>query len=401
MNIILDQVFKRSAWLGFSGGEHNVQNFKGEKMKKLMVMVAALAMISTSAYAADWNFYGSARISTFYTQSEDIDTAGSTSDDQYAQALQGNSRFGATVKVSDELTGGFEYGTGVNVRKLYGEWNFGGGKFLVGQTYTPLNWFYSNQVYGDDNDLLAQGGLYSGREGMLQLTFGGFKIALLAPNLSYDTDTAVTAALLPAAITVPATKPLATISTETTIPGIEISYALKLDAVTIKLGGGYQTFEGTLTDVATKVSVSDDVDSYILAIGAKGAFGAFYVGGNIYGGQNVGNMIAVDVDGSNELEGGYALVTGAGLVDNDALGAMIAAGFTMNDMFSFEAGYSYIETEYDVAGSTTDKAQSYYLQSTVTLAPGVFFVPEIGRIDGDEAGDNETDYFGVKWQINF
>jgi len=27
MNIILNQVFKRSVWFGFSGGEHNVQNF--------------------------------------------------------------------------------------------------------------------------------------------------------------------------------------------------------------------------------------------------------------------------------------------------------------------------------------------------------------------------------------
>lgn len=60
--------------------------------------------------------------------------------------------------MSDELTGGFEYGSGVNLRKLYGEWNFGAGSLLIGQTYTPLNYFYSNQVYGGDNDLLARVG---------------------------------------------------------------------------------------------------------------------------------------------------------------------------------------------------------------------------------------------------
>jgi hypothetical protein len=386
--------------LGFQVVNNLFKNFKEKKMKKLMVMVAALAMITGSAYAADWNFYGNARISTFYVDSETINKANSDTQN-YEQALQGNSRIGATVKVSDELTAGFEYGTGVNVRKLYGEWDFGGGKFLVGQTYTPLNWFYSNQVYGTDNDLLAQGGVYSGREGMLQLTFGGFKIALLAPNVSYDTDKVIAALLVPAPDSPDATKAEVTAATETTIPGIEISYALALDAVTLKLGAGYQTFEGTLTEVATGDQMSDDVDSYVLALGAKSDFGAFWIAGNIYMGQNVGNMLAVDVDGSGDWEGGYAQITENGLLDNDALGMMVAAGFTINDMFIIEAGYGYVETELDVTGSTKDKAQSYYLNSTVTMAPGVFFVPEIGVIDGDENGDTETTYFGAKWQINF
>ena len=346
-------------------------------MKKLMVMVAALAMLSTSAYAADWNFYGSARVSTFYTSVETIN-GGTASVDNYEQGLQGNSRIGATVKVSDELTGGFEYGTGVNVRKLYGEWDFGGGKFLVGQTYTPLNWFYSDQVYGSDNDLLAQGGLYSGREAMLQLTFGGFKVALLAPNLDIDADATATG-----------------YTTETTVPGIELSYALPLDAVTIKFGAGYQTFETTVG------TVNQDVDSFVLAVGAKAGFGAFYLAGNVYGGTNVGNMIAVDTDGSNDWEGGWAALSGTTLVDNDALGVIVVAGYTLNDMFNFEAGYGYVETEYDTAGSTSDEAASYYLNSTITLAPGVFFVPEIGVIDGEEDLDTQIEYFGIKWQINF
>lgn len=343
-------------------------------MKKLMVMVAALAMITGSAYAADWNFYGSARISTFYT-STDQNAVIADSDDQYEQGLQGNSRIGATVKVSDELTAGFEYGAGVNVRKLYGEWNFGGGKFLVGQTYTPLNWFYSDQVYGTDNDLLAQGGLYSGREGMLQLTFGGLKVALLAPNTSADNAAAYT--------------------TEVNFPGIEASYSMKMDNFGVKIGAGYQSFD------TTSAGVDDDISSYVLALGGDAKFGAFYVGANIYMGTNAGNMIAIDTDGTGDWEGGYAGISGAGVVDdNDAFGVMVAAGFTVNDMFNIEAGYGFVETELDSA-NTKDKASSYYVNATVTLAPGVFFVPEIGTIDGDEDGDYQTDYFGVKWQINF
>ena len=377
MNIILDQVFKRSAWLGFSGGEHNVRKFKGEKMKKLMVMVAALAMISTSAYAADWNFYGSARISTFYTSIDTINSP-APSVDNYSQALQGNSRIGATVKVSDELTGGFEYGTGVNVRKLYGEWNFGGGKLLVGQTYSPLNMFYSNQVFGSDNDMLAQGGIYSGREAMLQLTFGDFKVALVPTKQATDVVLGLTAT-----------------SPESKIPGLEASYSMKMDNFSLKLAGGYQSYEADLG------AVSYDVDSYVVALGGKVDLGAFYVGGNFYVGQNPGNLIFLSTGGDNGWDDGLSAMTATGIVDNDAWGAMIAGGFVVNDMFTVEAGYGFVETEYDIVGSTKDKAQAYYVQSVITLAPGVMVIPEVGVFDGDENGDSETTYFGAKWQINF
>jgi len=343
-----------------------------------MLVVAIVAMFAGSSMAAEWDFYGSARIATFYTK---VDTIGGNTDsiDQYQQAMQGNSRIGAKVKVSDELTARFEYGTGVNVRILYGEWNFGAGSFLVGQMYSPLNMFYSNQVIGSDNGLLAQGGVYSGREQMLQLKFGGFKIAAVAPK-NATTGVAVSA-------------------TENKIPGLEASYNLKMDVVSMKFAGGYQAYDATVG--TTKY----DVDSWVAAFGANAKFGAFYVGGNIYMGQNAGNLIGVDDDGANNWGDGYANLTGTAVQDSDAFGAMIAAGFVLNDMFSFEAGYGYVETELDdVAGATnnaTNKAQAYYLQSTITLAPGVFFVPEIGKFDGDEDGDTETDYFGIKWQINF
>ena len=79
-----------------------------------------------------------------------------------------------------------------------------------------------------------------------------------------------------------------------------------------------------------------------------------------------------------------------------------------NDMFSVEAGYGYVETEFDHPGGgfgIEDGAASYYLQFPITLAPGVFVTPEVGMIDYDEnafgADESETTYFGAKWQINF
>jgi hypothetical protein len=344
--------------------------FKEKKMKKLMVMVATLAMFASSAYAADWNFYGSARISTFWVNSETIGT--NTDTTNYVEGLQGNSRFGAKVKVSDELTARFEYGTGVNVRLLYGTWNFGAGSLTVGQDYTPLNWFYSDQVYGGDGDLLPYGGLYSGREGQLKLKFGGLHIALLNSDKAY-TGTAVT--------------------TDTKVPGIEVTYSMNFDNLGFKLGGGYQTFG------VEAAGIDDDVTSWVLALGAKGTFGAFYLAGNIYGGQNAGNMIVIGTNGTWNQQGLAAI--GTTVVDNDVLGGILVAGFALNDMFNFEAGYGFAQAELDVNNSNKDKVQSYYVNSTITMAPGVFVVPELGRIDGRDDGDTDSTYFGMKWQINF
>ncbi|WP_457553008.1 hypothetical protein [Desulfobacula sp.] len=338
-------------------------------MKKLIALVAAMVLAASFASAAEWNFYGSSRVSTFWN-SIDANVAGVADVDNYAQGLQGNARIGAKVKVSDELTGRFEYGTGVNVRLLYGEWNFGGGSFLVGQTYSPLNLFYSNQVYGSDTDLLSYGGVYSGREAMLRLKYGAFQIAVVPVNTA------------------------GAVSAEVKVPAVEASYSLKMGAFSLGLAGGYQTYEDTVG------TVSYDVDSYVLAVGAKVNFGMGYLGGNVYTGQNPGTLISVD-NGGGWASGGYAALGATDTVDADVLGYLVVLGAKVNDMFSVEFGYATVSE--DVDGIALDnESKSYYGQATVTIAPGVFVVPEIGVIDydGGVAITKET-YFGAKWQINF
>ncbi|MGD9825120.1 MAG: hypothetical protein AB7U36_12155, partial [Desulfobacter sp.] len=88
-------------------------------MKKTIVVLAALALMMGSAYAAEWNFYGSARLATFWDDTDII--SGDDGNTQYSEYLQVNSRIGANVKVSDELTGRFEYGASggnANIRLL-------------------------------------------------------------------------------------------------------------------------------------------------------------------------------------------------------------------------------------------------------------------------------------------
>jgi len=367
-------------------------------MKKLIVAVAALALMSGSAFAADWNFYGSARVSTFYDKVETIGTPGDTT--SLSEALQGNSRIGATVKVSDELTGGFEYGTGVNVRKLYGEWNFGAGKLLVGQDYTPLNMMYSNQVYGADTDMLAFGGVYSGRAPMLQLTFGDFKLAFVSPNTNISVSPKGITGAAPSGAAVVGT----TAVTEVKIPAIEASYKFAMDNLTFDLAGGYSSYEVA----ANSTSAKYDVDSYVIALGATAKIGAFYAAADIFTGQNAGNLISIETNGlkgttfdNTGWDDGFAYWDGAKVIDNDQTGYSILVGYAFNEMFTAEAGYGFVQTDSGLATQADDEAATYYANVTVNLAPGVFFVPEIGKIDGKETNDADYTYYGAKWQINF
>jgi len=367
-------------------------------MKKLIVLVAAMVMVATSVQAAEWDFYGSARVSTFFTN-VDAQTAGTADVDNFAMGLQGNSRVGANVKVSDELSGRFEVGNSSstwNTRLIYGQWDFGGGKLLVGQTYTPLNMFYSNQVYGGDTDLLAYGGVYSGRQAVLQLQYGGFKVAITPASTAGMTVGLVDGAAVATVATDGVTTYASNLETddytagEVKLPAIEASYSFKMGNFGLAVAGGYQTYE------IVNGTTSFDVNSYVVALGASVNFGAGYLNGNVYTGQNPGSLIWIDTGGS----AGLASANATTVLDSDVTGFLVVAGAKINDMFSVEFGYAGVSSDMDLS-TTSDDAQSYYAQATITVAPGVFITPEIGVIDFEEAGQAKTTYFGAKWQINF
>lgn len=355
-------------------------------MKKAIVVLAALALMAGSAYASEWNFYGSARVGTFWSDTDTIPD--DTGDVQFSESLHVTSRIGAKVKVSDTLTGRFEYGayTDVaNIRLLYGEWDFGAGKLKVGQDYAPLSWIYSSQAFYDDNCVLAHGSVYSHREPQVTLTFGGLKVGFIKPNTTVNNDlkdgkgTDFTGDI------------------QSLMPAVEVTYRLDLDMVALDFGAGYSTFE------ADAGGEEENINSYVLAFGFKFNTGGFYCNGDVYYGQNAGNLLKISDDTVpyTENDDGFAEYdTVAGeFLDNECLGFLLVAGYKINDMFKVEAGYGYTETELDHQDG--DRAAMYYLNTTITLAPGVFVVPEVGFFDGRDDRDEETRYIGMKWQINF
>ena len=107
-------------------------------MKKFTILIAAIALVcfAAPAMAVDWNFYGNARMATFYVSEDFGDVAaGADSEDTDLQwDLQGNSRFGANVKAENikaQVEMGINEAT-VSARRVYGVWNFGSGTMKVG-----------------------------------------------------------------------------------------------------------------------------------------------------------------------------------------------------------------------------------------------------------------------------
>ncbi len=351
-------------------------------MKKIIIFTAVFAMVfGGTALAADWNFYGSSRMALYSNSwSKDYAAAnlgGWTSGADYTTttfAQQGNSRIGANVAAGD-VSGRFEYGTGVNVRLLYGSWNFGGGTMSVGQMYNPTYYGLSNSVYMSDNNLGGFGAPFT-RKPQIEFKFGNFKIAAVTPN-------ATTAGVYSVA--------------RGTIPKLEAAYNAPMGPVKLHVSAGYNTWDAV--DPATDDSIS--VTSYVAQIMAKYNAGPLMVGGSFAYGVNAGNYGMNLTDSTADA----AVITGTKVEDTTSMGVTLVLGFAVSDMVGIEGGVGYAVSSYDDSALEDDTAIDYYLQVPLTLADGVFIIPEIGMLDyAEDSGKNkegDITYFGAKFQINF
>lgn len=359
-------------------------------MRKLIVLFVAVAFVvayTIPAIAADWKFYGSARMSTFMDSDSKELTGTGFDDDDLTWDLQGNSRIGAKVKAG-AIGGRFEYGAKdpINLRLLYGKWKFGAGTLVVGQDYTPMHYKPGGMVWGGDAGFSGYGRFYDGRNPQIKLKKGGFQIALIKPKVKAVGND-------------PGTE------TDTTLPKIEASYGFKGGPIALYFVGGYNTYDTVAQTATTEKEYS--VDSYIYGLGFKFATGPFSVKGNIYTGTNPKNFGQKDkTKAANKAA--YNAATDS-IEDADTLGYAVAVGFKASDMLKFEAGYGHIDNEIDVSGTKTEaEVTTYYVHAKINLAKGCFVVPEIGKIDyGDKKVGStttkmgDTTFYGAKWQINF
>ncbi len=366
-------------------------------MKKLIAVFAVL-LLAAPALAADWSFYGSQRMATFYIADDfgDSKVAGNDSDWGLRWDFQGNSRLGARVKEGNvgghielamRATGGGDGGDdSVNTRRAYGTWKFSDNAILkVGKDYSPVTRFISGQVFDADNGLLGNGNFYGRRPAMLGLTLGNFDIALL-------TNALVTTGIAPVDS-----------DPDWNLPKLEASYLMKFGAFDLRPFGGLQYFKVDRGDS----TLTDDLDvySYVIGIDSMINIGAFWIGPQVAYGQNWANA-----GWANGRWGAtYARATLKGTDDtNDAksLSAMLVAGLKFTDTLKFEAGVGYRNDDADVSGVDDAVAWEAYIQAVITLAKGVYLIPEIGYIDfGDDPVTDDNVgyrwYAGAKWQIDF
>jgi hypothetical protein len=375
-------------------------------MKKIILAIAALALIASPAMAVDWNFYGSARMATFYITNGDNDSEvnpynveGSKSigedDDGVQWQLQGNSRLGANVKAENvsgrvelALTSQNTHDGSVSTRLLYGDWDFGAAKLRVGKAYTPTSQFISGQVFAADLGLLGVGTSYGRRVPGLQLMFGGFTVALLEPNQE-DGDGWGT-------FTDAGGDP------DSYLPKIEAGWGMSMDTWNFNLMGGYQYVELEETGPDEE---DIDVSSWVIGGDIGFNFGPAYVKGAVSYGENWTNArwsdlaIVDDVAAAGQFDGDDDVD------DSENLQGSVVAGFKFTDTMTFEGGCGYRSADSDAEGFDEDEAWNCYLQSVIGLAPGVWLIPEAGYFNFEDGPDGEDQdekwYLGAKWQIDF
>jgi hypothetical protein len=103
----------------------------------------------------------------------------------------------------------------------------------------------------------------------------------------------------------------------------------------------------------------------------------------------------------------YLKTNGHEVADVNSWSALLVGGLRFTDTLKFEAGGGYRMDNADGAPGYSQKDGSWivYGQAVITLAPGVYLIPEVGYYDYmDNVAGNDQGYLwyaGAKWQIDF
>jgi len=337
-------------------------------MKKgFLVLLATVFLLAcyVPVSAADWDLYGSARVTTFWTDFSE--ERGDTT--ELNHTLQPNSRIGAFVNAGD-IGGRFEYGTGggnANIRLLYADFPLGPGKLLVGQHYGPygIGSFISTRVIDTDAGLL-QFIPYSGRVPLVQYTVNDFKIALARANEVGNP--------------------------EVQLPQLQASYDLNLvEGLRLNLAGIFQSYDVDGGD-------GDTLNAWAAGFNARFTMmDPVYVNLGGFYGQNVADF------GQWSINNSSSMIDNGDVEDTDTFAVGLVLGTQLPTM-RIEGGVGYVNSEND-NWVEDDEVIIYYAQANIPIVGGASITPEIGfkdfqdNPDGTDAGDEF--YVGLQWRVDF
>ena len=367
-------------------------------MKKITLFLACLAAFAmvfgftVTAAMADADLYGSIRFRTYWAD-KDKDFSGTGYDDEDLEWRIGYlSRWGVNYQ-SGDVKGKVELDTrdsdgnegsaelsDVRVRHIYGEWDFGAGKLLIGQTFNPCTVYSSGLGYYSGGIQKFGGlGLSYFRTSQIRLTFGDLQLAFLSPDTSEHYGYA---------------------DVDTTLPRIEARYNMKFDPFTLSVMGGWQSY-----DVVDANDHDEDIDSWLVGVYATVNLGPAYVKAVLDYAQNGGNygLWSATVVDQN------ALIEGEDVQDCEMWGGSLVAGYKVSDTLTLEGSYGFADAENDDSRfKNEDDAQVFTLLAKITLAPGVIVQPELIYEDREDKWVNDVKteqgdawIGGVFWMINF
>ena len=342
-------------------------------MKKTL-LVLVLLVFATSVFAADWGLWGSLRFKTFWV-SQDSDRAerGDSDTDLREFGLQDNARVGARVKVNENFSVNLElavrgasYSNAVVTRQFYGTYDFGPAKIHIGQMYTITSVLPFDQVTKDDGDLLGFGALYTGRQETIMLEASGFRFAIVRPGHFQKDDFN---------------------DYDFNLPRLEADYTLKVDPVSARFFGAFQT-------VQEDAPGTYDMNSFVVGAEVSGRMGIVGFAATGYYGSNLAVMGAA---GENKL-------MPSDDEDTSDCGGAAAIMLYPNDKIKVEVGAGYTRSDRDDV-SKANEQMSVYANIKYDIAQGFFIQPEVSYYDymDDETGRDEGSevYFGAKWQMDF
>jgi hypothetical protein len=404
-------------------------------MRKFLFVLTLVAVVfaftlPAMAQESQWTWYGVAKLYTGYEKvSKEVPgylstktgteaaawtagTSGLQDDSALSWKTPTTALVGANVKAGD-ITGKFEVanakdGYGDNnafIRQLWGKWNFSKeGQIEVGQDYTP--WFYvTSSMCGPaaaDCVAIGYGTPYTGRHPQLRLNYMGFSFALVSPLPGLDPAQINTTTYTPTSV-MPATT-----NSDKTLPRIEASYNGTLGPVGFWVGGLYQQYkENYAVTGGAKQDVT--VNSWMVGLGGKYAYGPFYVNAQGNYGRNPANASLP----ANIIPAYMSFdPTTNKSEDAEYWSAQGVIGFKMSDMVSFEGGYLTMYGKVKDLGLTRDLEETvgtWYVQATISPTKNFYIIPEVGDVDFQDlkglTGGNQKlgdlMWAGIKWEIDF
>ena len=372
-------------------------------MRKLITFIYFLALFcifTDFAIANEWNLYGSARMATYYVRDRNpsLATLGLTETHQLQWQFQPNSRIGAKVR-GHKFDGRVEIGVNIpnaSLRFIYGVWKFSDDwKLRIGQDNTPILYGLSNQVFNNDQNLYQLGNAWGGRKGQIAIEGRGFKFAAITPVTRVGVS--------------PASN-VKSVNVRTYWPKIEASYLFHFDdGKSVHFFGGVEDsfFDAVLNDGTIR---NGRLTALVFGAGGAMNIDPGYINAQVswYRDGAAAGWLGSALQGDATVTVTPVIGRNGRPQNVDSLMAMLAIGYVQTERVRFETGIGYLRNKGKGENKFTNNYYAVYLQSLLTLAPGVFLVPEIGYIDfgkvtgtGPDRGLGELWYLGAKWQINF